>query len=239
MNDRRWKRLFVFSLVTLSFLLYAVHFFLFRDPHHIFIFLVSDVAFVPIEVLLVTLVIHQLMIRHEKKEVEHKLNMVVGVFFHELGGILIDRMKGFLTDTEGLRTLLDGIEHWDDADYQRGIQKVLAYKPKFSCAQDLRGLRDFLRGKRIFILRLLENPNLLEHDRFSSLLWAVTHVADELEIQPDIDNLSKGVAAHISRDMGRAFRLLVGEWLSYLRHLRRDYPYMYKGALKQGPLAQP
>lgn len=39
----------------------------FSGPHHIFIYLVGDIAFVPIEVLLVTLIIHRLLETREKK----------------------------------------------------------------------------------------------------------------------------------------------------------------------------
>lgn len=35
---------------------------------------------------------------------------------------------------------------------------------------NLKELRNFLSGKRDFLLRLLENPNLLEHESFTELL---------------------------------------------------------------------
>jgi len=55
------------SLVVLSILFYLLHYAIFRDPHHIFIYLIGDIAFVFIEVLLVTLIIHQLLSDREKK----------------------------------------------------------------------------------------------------------------------------------------------------------------------------
>lgn len=55
----------------------------FRDPHHIFLYLIGDIAFVFIEVLLVTLIIHQLLSRREKQAMLKKLNMVIGAFFSE------------------------------------------------------------------------------------------------------------------------------------------------------------
>ncbi len=45
---------------------------------------------------------------------------------------------------------------------------------------DLTDLKRFLTDHRDFFLRLLENPNLLEHERFTDLLWAVFHLMDEL-----------------------------------------------------------
>ena len=41
-------------------------------------------------------------------------------------------------------------------------------------------LHNFLAKKREILLHLLENPNLLEHESFTDLLWAVFHLSDEL-----------------------------------------------------------
>ena len=48
-------------LILLSIFFYVIHYLLFKDSHHIFIYLVGDIAFVFIEVLLVTLIIHKLL----------------------------------------------------------------------------------------------------------------------------------------------------------------------------------
>ena len=44
--------------------------------------------------------------------------------------------------------------------------------------------------KRDFLLRLLENPNLLEHDSFANLLLAVFHLTEELAQRRDLDRLA-------------------------------------------------
>ena len=54
---------------------------------------------------------------------------------------------------------------------------------------DLVGLKSFLLAKRNFLLGLLENPNLLEHESFSELLWAVFHLTEELASRKDFKNL--------------------------------------------------
>ena len=54
--------------------------------------------------------------------------------------------------------------------------------------EQLHELREFLLAKRPFILALLQNPSLLEHDTFTDLLWAVCHLTEELECRSDIRN---------------------------------------------------
>jgi hypothetical protein len=56
-----WQVILGFALLVLSIFFYLIHYAIFRDPHHIFIYLVGDIAFVFVEVLLVSLIIHQLL----------------------------------------------------------------------------------------------------------------------------------------------------------------------------------
>ena len=57
-------------LLAMSAVTYLLHFLIFRDAHHIFIYLVGDIAFVPLEVLLVAIVIERQLHRHERREVQ-------------------------------------------------------------------------------------------------------------------------------------------------------------------------
>ena len=85
-------------LIMLSVFFYAVHFVIFRDSHHIFIYLVGDIAFVFIEVLMVTLIIHHLLAEREKRAMLKKLNMVIGAFFSEVGTSLLEYFRDFDTN---------------------------------------------------------------------------------------------------------------------------------------------
>lgn len=85
--------LFGLLLVLLSVFFYAVHYAIFRDSHHIFIYLIGDIAFVFIEVLMVTLIIHHLLAEREKRAMLNKLNMVIGAFFSEVGTSLLEHLK--------------------------------------------------------------------------------------------------------------------------------------------------
>ena len=86
---KSWQAVLIGSLVILSALFYCIHYLIFRDAHHIFIYLVGDIAFVPMEVLLVTVIIHRVLSEREKKALLEKLNMLIGAFYSELGQPLI------------------------------------------------------------------------------------------------------------------------------------------------------
>jgi len=89
-----WQILLGISLIALSAVIYFIHYYIFRDAHHIFLYLIGDIAFVFIEVLMVTLVLHKLLNLREKKEMLNKLNMVIGAFFSEVGGELLRLFLG-------------------------------------------------------------------------------------------------------------------------------------------------
>ena len=78
-----WQLILGLSLVALSAIVYWIHYLIFHDIHHIFIYMLGDVASVFIEVLLVTLIMHNLLAHREKQSMLKKLNMVIGAFFSE------------------------------------------------------------------------------------------------------------------------------------------------------------
>ena len=77
------------GFVALTGLLYFVHYLIFRDVHHIFIYLLGDLAFLPLNVLLVVIIIERVLARREMQAKLEKLNMVMGAFFSEVGNHLL------------------------------------------------------------------------------------------------------------------------------------------------------
>ena len=185
-----------------SGLLYLTHYLIFRDAHHIYIYLLSDFAFLPLEVILVGLIIDRILSWREKQAMLGKMNMVVGVFFSEMGTrLLAELLPGF--DRSQIIAGLGVRPNWDANDFRRATAFADTLKPQADCrAINLDALRDFLSHERDLLLRLLENPNLLEHERFTDMLWAVSHLAEELEARPQLQNLPKSDEAHIGAESG-------------------------------------
>lgn len=231
-----WQIILGLILITLSALFYFIHFALFHDTHHIFIYLVGDVAFVPIEVLLVTLIIHKMLSSREKKLLLNKMNMVIGTFFNEAGRELIENLSTFNPNVELLNRELKLMKNLPE----KKINELRDYLRKFDYTiriqkKDLKSLKQYLICKRDFLLRLLGNPNLLEHDSFTNLLWAVFHLTDELSHRKKIDQLPEPDINHLSGDIRRVYHLLVSEWFDYMLHLKDHYPYLFSLAMRTNP----
>lgn len=231
-----WQLLLGGVLILLSALLYTVHFTIFRDAHHIWIYLVGDIAFVPIEVLLVTLIIHQLLSHREKRTLLNKLNMVIGVFFTETGNELLRILASFNPRAGDLAGELALRSNGSDREFGSAARRVAGLTREIDVSRgDLKGLREFLVRHRAPLLRLLENPNLLEHDTFTDVLWAVVHLMEELSARDLSQQLPASDLAHLSGDIRRAYERTTAAWLSYTRHLSKAYPYLFSLAVRDNP----
>ncbi len=236
MKNLNWRMIIGVLLIALSAVVYSIHFLIFRDPHHIFIYLVGDIGFVFIEVLLVTLIIDQLLHQREKRSLLHKLNMIIGVFFSEGGSELLRMLSDYDLEVDRIRTDLAGKDQWSQQGFSQTSQRIRGYQFKMESQKGgLEGLRDFLREKKDFFLRILENPNLLEHEKFTDTLWAVLHLAEELTCRKSLQNLPPTDYAHLAGDLGRAYKSLISEWLNYMLHLKNDYPYLFSLAIRINP----
>lgn len=231
-----WQVWVAVALVAASVVAYVVHYAIFRDLHHIFIYMVGDLAFLPVEVLLVTLVIHRLLSQREKRALLQKMNMVIGAFFGEVGADLLELLAGFDEKPEAIRDELIVKADWSDQRFRKTVNEIKGREFAMDAARgDLDGLREFLSDKQDFLLRLLENPNLLEHDSFTDLLWAVFHLADELVHRDDVTVLPTSDYGHLSGDIKRVYGLLIAEWLDYMKHLKGKYPYLFSLAVRTNP----
>jgi hypothetical protein len=231
-----WQLLLGLTLLALSVLVYAIHYLIFRDLHHILIYLVGDIAFVFIEVLLVTLIIHQVLTLREKRAILEKLNMVIGAFFSEVGSELLRNFSSLDPQTDQIRAGLILTTDTSDQDFSALSERLARHDYQVTADRAvLKELRDFLVGKRSFLLRLLENPNLLEHESFTNLLWAVFHLTDELAHREDVTRVPQTDHEHLLGDVRRAYGLLASEWLSYMKHLRDNYPYLFSLAMRTNP----
>jgi hypothetical protein len=235
MKNRSSLILIVCILIALSAVMYEAHYLIFHDSHHIFIYLLGDIAFLPLEVLLVGIVVDRIMSRRETEEKIKKLSMVVGAYYAEVGYKLASILLNSMDDKPRMIANLDVTARWNKSDFKKA--QVFAIKEtnvSFSDV-DLSSLMSFLVSKRSFMLVLIENPNLLEHELFTDLLLSTFHLMEELESRPTLANLPAKDTAHIDADIKRVYQHLTIEWLDYMQHLQANYPFLYSHYLRIHP----
>lgn len=233
-----WMLSISLILIIASALTYTIHYFIFRDLHHIFIYMIGDFGFLFLDVLLVILFIERLLSRRDKRSIMNKLNMVIGTFFSEVGLELLRKFSNFVINSQNLERQLELSPDWEKKDFKKAMAAVqnFPYEIKID-KSSLFEIREFLLSKRSFLMRLLENPNLLEHERFTDLLWAVFHLTEELVFRGELlEDLPDTDYEHLNIDLRRAYSQLTIEWISYTAHLKESYPFLYSLVARVNPM---
>ncbi len=235
-----WQLWLVVLLATLTIALYTVRWSAFPDPQlrsEMWRFLVGDIAFLFLQVLLVTIVIDGAIQSRRRDETREKLNMIVGAFFAQVGTGLLKTFAQCDEEMANVRADLIPSAGWTARDYARARTGFAAHEPRLELDGDfLAMLRDTLGDQRAYLLGLLSNQSLHEHGTFTDLLWAITHVSEELEARPALHGLPASDIAHLAVDVRRAYSALGAEWLGYLEHLQSGYPHLFSLVVRTNPL---
>ncbi|MBN2283004.1 MAG: two pore domain potassium channel family protein [Deltaproteobacteria bacterium] len=174
--------------------------------------------------------------RREARVRHQKINMVIGAFFSEVGMALLAIFARSDPDLEKIRADLIVTTQWNPGDFQRVRGRLGDYSYALDIEQvDMENLRDFLAAKREFMVRLLENPVLLEDESFTELLRAVFHATEELSYRRDIAELPRNDRLHLAGDLKRVYRHIVFQWFDYMKYLKDNYPYLFSLAMRTNP----
>ncbi|WP_292366226.1 MULTISPECIES: hypothetical protein [unclassified Methanoculleus] len=233
---RTWEVRLGIVLVAVSVAIYGVKYLLLGDPENTYQYIFNALGFLPMNVLLVTLILNQLLSVRAKRERLDKLNMVIGTFFSEVGTGLLTYLSNRDPDLAGVRPDLVVTDAWTPEIFSAVRDRLRQHRCRVAVdAADLLALCRYLTERRAFLLRLLENPVLLEHESFTDLLRAVFHLTEELERRGDFAALPASDIEHLAGDVERVYGRLIGEWLAYMEYLQRNYPYLFSLALRSNP----
>ncbi len=234
----KWETKLGIALLCSTALIYGLKYMIIGDEggSNTLTYIFNALGFLPVNVLLVTLILNQMLAVRSKRERLQKMNMVIGLFFSEVGSTLLKQFSDADPHLDQLRGELLIRDSWTDTEFDQ-IKDHLQGTEQTVMIQriDLQDLRSFLNQHRDFLLRLLENPVLLEHATFTETLRAVFHLSEELESRDDITSLPETDRAHLAVDIRRVYDMLTPEWVEYMRYLKLHYPYLFSLAMRKNP----
>ena len=224
------------GLVTLSLLLHFVHVLIFKDIHHTMIFLVADIAFIPMEVFFTSMILERMLERREKEHDKEKLNMLVGVFYAEIGTQLL----AYFVDQDDRVAICKKLRIqdpsiWNDAYFKRLQQLNSSYHYEVQLAKiELGDLKHMLHEGKNLLITLMTTESLHDHETFTEMLMLIIHLKEELDVR-DITSLSEAERQHLEQDMSALYRYLTYEWCYYLDYLSKHYPGLFNTAIMLSP----
>ncbi len=232
-----WELRVMAILSVISLMLYAIHFAWFRDMHHIWLWSFTSLAFLPISALVVTLLINRVLSARDKALRMDKLNMLIGLFFSNVGNELLVRCSDADPDDQYLRNNFGSPKPWSKLMPKQALSILSKHDYLVSATrEDLIELKAFLMPHTDVLMRLMENPNLLEHESFTQLLRAIFHLAEELSYRDDLESTTDSDVEHLCGDVKRAYALLCREWVLYMIHLKKSFPFLFSLAVRMNPL---
>lgn len=236
MKKRKEQALIALGLIFISFVVYVIHYAVFKDLHHLLVFLVEDIAFIPIEVLIVSLILEKIL---EKRELNHKMekmNMIIGVFFSEIGNEILRLIAESDGNTDQIKDQYMASENWYAGGQKVQIASTYAYAHNIDMQKlDLQRLKNILSGKNDFLITLMENPVLMEHDNFTDMIMGLFHIKEEFSYRKEIAEMNEKDIKHLKGDVERVYKPIVIEWIRYMNHMKEEYPYLFMTAMKHNP----
>ncbi|MDR3598622.1 hypothetical protein [Clostridium sp.] len=217
-----------FILIFLSFIMFLIHYLIFGQLENTIYYSLMSLCFIPINILAVTLVFEKLVERRARLERLSKLNMLVGLFFSDIGFNLLkliaagdEKIHSLNLDFSDLRTSDNKLQHHNHiVEFER-----INYPE----------LKKLVLESRDILSNLISNENILEHETFADLLMALMHLRDEILFIQHKDKLTDDDRIHLKSDLIRVYKALTIQWINYLAHLKQFYPYQYNGAIKFNP----
>jgi hypothetical protein len=100
---------------------------------------------------------------------------------------------------------------------------------------DLEDFRKFMIDYEEFLLRLVESPMVFEHESFTDLNLALSHLTEELKARGALSTLPPSDKSHLTTDIQRAYTQLIHDWIKYMEYLKIHYPYLFSLAMRNNP----
>lgn len=200
-------------------------------------FLFNALGMLPLNLILMTFVFNKLIALHTKQSRLKKQEMLVNAFFSEFGNTLLKQIAKLDENRHELTACAGSTADWEK-DIEEIKEVFNSHRAKLIVTgDDFLKVMNALDSKHSFILTLLEHPALVQHERFTDLVWAMFHLEDELNHRPGFNALPKSDIAHLTGDIERVYTNLIIQWVDYMVYLRENYPYLYSLAIRTGPFS--
>lgn len=218
----------IIILIAVSAVIYLIQFIFFHDIRDTAFYMLQDWAFLPIQIALVTIIAGKIINEHEKAERIEKTRMLAGSFFREVGDELMSDLVPCIENRAELSSILHITPEWGEKDFRLAAEKVKSTSINLNCGpEDFKMAAGLLAEKRLSLLVIAANPDLLEHEEFTDMMWAVFHLSDEFTLRGDPSGLSRADLDHLNSDTCRVAEGLISNWLCSLAYIRKEYPYLF------------
>ena len=173
MKKIRYYFVISFILIALSSIMFFIHYLIFGQALNTAYYSLMNLCFIPINSLVVTIMLEKLIDYRSKKDRIEKINMLVGIFFTEVGG----KLMHFIIDAD--KDAKNYITNFEDLNKIKKCLYEYNYKVDMKYI-DLCAIKNILVEHNNLFVTLISNESILQHQIFTDLLMSVIHLRDEI-----------------------------------------------------------
>lgn len=227
MKKIRYYFVISFILIALSSIMFFIHYLIFGQALNTAYYSLMNLCFIPINSLVVTIMLEKLIDYRAKKDRIEKINMLVGIFFTEVGG----KLMHFIIDAD--KDAKNYITNFEDLNKIKKCLYEYNYKVDMKYI-DLCAIKNILVEHNNLFVTLISNESILQHQIFTDLLMSVIHLRDEIIFIEKDKGLELNIN-HVENDVIRVYKNISIQWISYLEYLQKSYPFLYNNAIRVNP----
>lgn len=227
MKKIRYYFVISFILIALSSIMFFIHYLIFGQALNTAYYSLMNLCFIPINSLVVTIMLEKLIDYRAKKDRIEKINMLVGIFFTEVGG----KLMHFIIDAD--KDAKNYITNFEDLNKIKKCLYEYNYKVDMKYI-DLCAIKNILVEHNNLFVTLISNESILQHQIFTDLLMSVIHLRDEIIFMEKDNGLELNIN-HLENDVIRVYKNISIQWISYLEYLQKSYPFLYNNAIRVNP----
>ena len=227
MKKIRYYFVISFILIALSAVMFLIHYLVFGQALNTAYYSLMNLCFIPINSLVVTIILEKLIDYRAKKDRIEKINMLVGIFFTEVGGKLMHLIIDSDKDAKNYITNFEDLNKIKKCLYEYNYKVDMNYI-------DLCAIKNILVEHNNLFVTLISNESILQHQIFTDLLMSVIHLRDEIMFM-EKDKESGFNTNHLENDVIRVYKNISIQWISYLEYLSKSYPFLYNNAIRVNP----
>ena len=232
-------RFLVIFFSVLSVVMLAIHHAIFHENAYWANFLLlHELALMPLEFVVVTLGLEKIMELSHKRENQAKISMIESLFFSESGSDMLRYLVSCDADqdVQQLRSIMNVQRDWSIKQIRqaKNAVKTITYEVDISKV-DFFGLHYHLSTRHSYFLKIIENPALSGHERFTELLLHIYHLWEELEYRTDLYNLPEADRIYLCEIANSVYRELAVEWMQNATDLLLHQPERLDHVLRTNP----
>ncbi len=228
----------VILLLCASAAMYLIHYLIFRDLHHLAVFGLHELAFLPLEVILVTLGLDRLVEKTHEDETQSKVSIIETLFFGESGGNMLRYLTSFDPNAPQLREILAVKEDWKSTDFVRAKRQLKSHVFRLDGGRvDFFSLHYHLAERQEYYRNLLENPAMTQSNEFTELVMKIYLLGEELDGHTDLYSLPAADQEYLCELLEEIYRELSFFWLDNAYNLSLHNRPRLRLFLRHSPFA--